>query len=386
MDNTQEISLIVAVVLLVGAGIIAGIGANIRKVDAELGQASKQRKRRKIGSRLMKPKLKELDAGMLCAEVATRLIAGADIASAWEVTLRRLHPNLDFAAAKAFAENPHENWRHRFRGQVARNPLATLHHKEATAAALRAMFIATAVSTEVGAPLAEILTRVADGIAAQLEAGAKRHAAQVGPRATARLLGVLPLAALVMASFIGVDVLGMALSGGLNTGIFVVGAVLMVVGNLWSHAMIRRAMNPGVSGLDPTLAMDIIAACQENGVSLTASLQAVSAASSETDLAVVARMLLLGASWEEAWSDSDGKWEQLSDVLQPAWEEGASPVPLLVRGAARTRAHLTHEAVNAAEKLGVRLVVPLGVCLLPAFFALGIVPVVVSTLEGLLAN
>ena len=121
-------------------------------------------------------------------------------------------------------------------------------------------------------------------------------------------------------------------------------------------------------------------------MSLTASLQAVSAASSETDLAVVARMLLLGASWEEAWSDSDGKWEQLSDVLQPAWEEGASPVPLLVRGAARTRAHLTHEAVNAAEKLGVRLVVPLGVCLLPAFFALGIVPVVVSTLEGLLAN
>lgn len=395
MGSTQEITLLVAVVLLVGAGIIAGIGANIRKdttgqTDSSVTTCPPRGKARKLGSRLMNPKLKTIDAGMLCAEVATRLVAGASIERAWEVSLRRLHPDLDYATAWDFAQHPQGDWWQRWFGktriETKRHPLADLKHREATAGALRAMFIATTVSAEVGAPLAEILTRVADGIAAQLEAAAKRHAAQVGPRATARLLGVLPLAALVMASFIGVDVVGMALSGGLNTGIFVVGAVLMVVGNLWSQAMIRRAMNPPVRGLDPTLAMDIIAACQENGVSLTASLEAVSAASDESDLGVVARMLLLGATWEEAWAGADGKWEQLSVVLQPAWEEGASPVPLLVRGAARTRAHLTHEAVNAAEKLGVRLVVPLGVCLLPAFFALGIVPVVVSTLEALLAS
>lgn len=385
MTEIQEISLVVAVILLVGAGILAGIGANIRKTD-DVNRTPRRTKRRDSGSPLMKRRLKELDAGMLCAEVATRLIAGASIESAWDVSLRRLHPDLDFAAAQAFANNPKESWSQRFFDGDKRNPLMNLAHKEATAAALRAMFIATAVSSEVGAPLAEILTRVADGIAAQLEAAAKRHAAQVGPKATARLLGVLPLAALLMASFIGVDVFSMAFSGGLNTGIFVVGIALMLVGNLWSSWMIRRAMNPPIKGLDPTLAMDIVAACQENGVSLTASLEAVSTAAEEADLGVVARMLLLGASWEESWAQTDSKWEELASVLQPAWEEGASPVPLLVRGAARTRTHLTHEALNAAEKLGVRLVVPLGVCLLPAFFALGIVPVVVSTLENLIAS
>ena len=75
----------------------------------------------------------------------------------------------------------------------------------------------------------------------------------------------------------------------------------------------------------------------------------------------------------------------MASVLQPAWEEGASPVPLLVRGASRTRAAEIHRALDAAERLGVRLMIPLGVCLLPAFFALGIVPVVVSTIEDLIS-
>lgn len=386
MTETQEITLIVAVVLLIGAGILAGIGANTRK--AETRETRPATKRNHSGS--LWPhrtrKLTELDAGMLCAEVATRLVAGASIDSAWEVSLRRLHPELDYAAAQNFAHHPVNNWREKLRFNAPRHPLTHLKHKAATAAALQAMFIATAVSCEVGAPLAEILTRVADGIAAQLEAGAKRHAAQVGPRATARLLGILPLVALLMASFIGVDVFSMALSGGMNTGIFVVGIVLMLAGNLWSQWMIRRAMNPPVKGLDPTLAMDIIAACQENGVSLTSSLQAVGQTAGEPDLGVVAKMLLLGSSWREAWEQADPKWEQLASMLQPAWEEGASPVPLLIRGAAQTRTQQTHAALNAAEKLGVRLVVPLGVCLLPAFFALGIVPVVVSTLESLMAS
>lgn len=72
-------------------------------------------------------------------------------------------------------------------------------------------------------------------------------------------------------------------------------------------------------------------------------------------------------------------------MLQPAWEQGASPVPLLLRGASRTRKRHTQAAIEAAEKLGVRLVIPLGVCLLPAFFVLGIVPVVVSTVQDLIS-
>ena len=408
MDSTQLVTVVVAVVLLAGAGLLAGIGArsgrdtqprNLPSLTGtgdvrgtkDLGGAPTWRARfSRRGGRPARQGLRDLDVGLLCAEIATRLEAGASIENAWSTTLHRLDARLDFSAIEAFVAHPRPGLRERFdnfrAGRAAQaNPLARVRHPEAAAQALRGMLIATQVATQVGAPLAEILNRVADGIAATLETAAKRHTAQVGPKATARLLGVLPLAALGMAQFIGVDVIDMAFRGGINTWVFVVGLALMVVGNLWSAAMIRKATGITTPGLDPTLAMDIIAACQQNGVSLTSTLQAVSVASEEPDLAVVARMLLLGADWDEAWAQADAKWIDLASVLQPAWEEGASPVPLLVRGASRTRAAEIHQALDAAERLGVRLMIPLGVCLLPAFFALGIVPVVVSTIEDLIS-
>lgn len=408
MDSTQLVTVVVAVVLLAGAGLLAGVGArsgrdtqprnlpsrtgteDVRGTK-DLGGAPTWRARfSRQGGRPARQGLRDLDVGLLCAEIATRLEAGASIENAWSTTLHRLDARLDFSVIEAFVAHPRPGLRERFdnfrAGRAAQaNPLARVRHPEAAAQALRGMLIATQVATQVGAPLAEILNRVADGIAATLETAAKRHTAQVGPKATARLLGVLPLAALGMAQFIGVDVIDMAFRGGINTWVFVVGLALMVAGNLWSAAMIRKATGITTPGLDPTLAMDIIAACQQNGVSLTSTLQAVSVASEEPDLAVVARMLLLGADWDEAWAQADAKWVDLASVLQPAWEEGASPVPLLVRGASRTRAAEIHRALDAAERLGVRLMIPLGVCLLPAFFALGIVPVVVSTIEDLIS-
>lgn len=408
MDSTQLVTVVVAVVLLAGAGLLAGVGArsgrdtqprnlpsltgtgDVRGTKNSGGTPTWRARFSRRGGRPARQGLRDLDVGLLCAEIATRLEAGASIENAWSTTLHRLDARLDFSAIQDFVAHPRPGLRERFvylrAGQtVQANPLARVRHPEAAAQALRGMLIATQVATQVGAPLAEILNRVADGIAATLETAAKRHTAQVGPKATARLLGVLPLAALGMAQFIGVDVIDMAFRGGINTWVFVVGLALMVAGNLWSTAMIRKATGITTPGLDTTLAMDIIAACQQNGVSLTSTLQAVSVASEEPDLAVVARMLLLGADWDEAWAQADAKWVDLASVLQPAWEEGASPVPLLVRGASRTRAAEIHRALDAAERLGVRLMIPLGVCLLPAFFALGIVPVVVSTIEDLIS-
>lgn len=368
MDGMQQITLLVAVVLLVGAGVIAGAGARLdRSAPRPKPSSRKQGKKPR--------RLRDLDVGMLCAEVATRLDSGTSVEAAWDASLARIDTRLGLLEVKDFVKNP--------RLRRTTNPLSELKHREATATALEGMLVATQVSQEVGAPLAQILSRVADGISASLEAAAKRHNAQVGPKATAKLLGALPLAAVAMSHLVGVDVLSMAFSGGLNSAIFAVGIGLMVAGNLWSEWMIRRASGKTTHGLEPTLAMDIVAACQQNGVSLTSTLEALAKASGEPDLAVASKMLLLGASWEEAWEQAADKWNDLASVLEPAWKEGASPVPLLVRGAAQTRAHQTHEALAAAEKLGVRLVVPLGVCLLPAFFALGIVPVVVSTIEDL---
>lgn len=402
MDSTQQMTLLVTVALLLGSGILASLGAKKRCPggdiprpqgrDASRGAQTRQglSLTRRLFVRNTSRKahqLRELDAAMLCAEIATRLDAGSSIGAAWEQSLRRLDARLDWEMVVQLAAHPQRSYLERLRtltGLAPDTPLSHLQHREATAAALRGMLVATKVSQQLGAPLAQILNRIADGIAQNLEAAAKRHTAQVGPKASARLLGFLPLLALAMAHLIGVNVLALAFSGGWESLTFIVGIALMVAGNVWSAHMIRAAVKVPFNGLEPTLAMDILAACQYNGISVTASLEAVAAASGEDDLRVVARMLLLGADWQEAWASAGDKWRDLADILQPTWQQGASPVALLQRGATRIRNRETRQAVDAAEKLGVRLVIPLGICLLPAFFALGIVPVVISTLEDLL--
>jgi hypothetical protein len=90
------------------------------------------------------------------------------------------------------------------------------------------------------------------------------------------------------------------------------------------------------------------------------------------------RALLLGAPWDEAWDGSPGSLGALADALEPAWLDGAAPGPLLRQAAGSVRATRHREAQEAAARLGVRLVLPLGLCFLPAFVLLGLVPVVLA--------
>lgn len=90
------------------------------------------------------------------------------------------------------------------------------------------------------------------------------------------------------------------------------------------------------------------------------------------------RALLLGAPWTEAWDGAPDGLVPLADALEPAWVDGAAPGPLLRQAAGSVRATRHREAQEAAARLGVRLVLPLGLCFLPAFVLLGLVPVVLA--------
>ncbi len=62
----------------------------------------------------------------------------------------------------------------------------------------------------------------------------------------------------------------------------------------------------------------------------------------------------------------------------------ARPSPTPWPGSARTsRASHRAEIEDLARTVGVRAALPLGVCLLPAFLLIGIVPVVVASLAAL---
>ncbi|WP_239393361.1 type II secretion system F family protein, partial [Frankia sp. CiP3] len=64
-------------------------------------------------------------------------------------------------------------------------------------------------------------------------------------------------------------------------------------------------------------------------------------------------------------------------------DSGARLAATLARLADQTRAHHQEHALAAARRAGVTAVAPLGLCFLPAFLALGVVPVIAGAGRGL---
>ncbi|WP_196835511.1 type II secretion system F family protein [Zhihengliuella flava] len=97
----------------------------------------------------------------------------------------------------------------------------------------------------------------------------------------------------------------------------------------------------------------------------------------------VGRALELGLSWERAWAGTDARLIQLARALGFAHSSGAAAAQLIRRAAVEQRRAEAREAQLQAARLAVRLVVPLGLCALPAFICWGIVPLVVSMMPDL---
>ncbi|MFC2547437.1 MAG: type II secretion protein F, partial [Actinomyces oris] len=180
------------------------------------------------------------------------------------------------------------------------------------------------------------------------------------------------------------------LDGGLGSAVGALGIGLMVVGHLLTRRLVRAATVEG-DVVDEALVLDLAAAALSAGASVPGVLTALGAALEEDGAGVVGRALLLGAPWEEAWqAPEDDQWRarrsRLESCLRPGWEDGASPAALLAATAASLRAGRHARDEEAAERLAVRLVLPLGACHLPAFVILGIAPVVASVGMSMLSG
>lgn len=128
-------------------------------------------------------------------------------------------------------------------------------------------------------------------------------------------------------------------------------------------------------------AMDLLALTLTTGVPTVHAIEAVAAVSGPVvahHLRQVAAALRWGLSCAQAWEVVPEVWRPARQALALAETTGAAPGSLL-RDAARSlrRAEAVHSE-RAAARLGVWLVVPLGLCFLPAFFLIAIVPTVVA--------
>lgn len=131
--------------------------------------------------------------------------------------------------------------------------------------------------------------------------------------------------------------------------------------------------------LGPAGLADLVRIALSAGIGLPAALTAAGGAANHGELERVGNLLAHGTPWRAAWPQQ-GPLRRLADDLAESWLTGTSPAPILRATAARERETAKREAHVLAAKLGVRLVLPLGVCFLPAFFLLGIAPLVLAVL------
>nr|WP_186467101.1 type II secretion system F family protein [Arthrobacter sp. UKPF54-2] len=143
---------------------------------------------------------------------------------------------------------------------------------------------------------------------------------------------------------------------------------------------------PDLGLRDPALMLELIGAMLDTGAGLGRSLDLIAGHASEEirrPLVPVVSALAIGADWETAWRGSGpvpAPVLALKEALDFAAKTGVPSAAILYAQAARLRREQFRDAERHAAALGVKLVIPLGLCSLPAFVCLGIVPVLLALL------
>ncbi|MHA7135477.1 type II secretion system F family protein [Oerskovia turbata] len=135
--------------------------------------------------------------------------------------------------------------------------------------------------------------------------------------------------------------------------------------------------------------LELLAAAVRAGTSVPRALEAVGHAVEGPDGAALHRAgaaLVLGAGWAEAWAGAPPRLATVRTALRPAWEQGAAPGEALRAAGEQLRSEQQAAARQAAARLAVHLVLPLGVCFLPAFLLVGLLPVLLSLGGGVLGG
>lgn len=147
------------------------------------------------------------------------------------------------------------------------------------------------------------------------------------------------------------------------------------------------AGSPAGPGLhDVAMMLELIGAMLDAGAGIGRSLALVAELATpglRVQLRPVVAALAVGTDWDTAWRSSGGGspgLHALRGALGFAAHTGAPSSAILYAQAARLRRERFRTAEKQAAALGVTLVVPLGLCSLPAFVCLGVVPVLLAML------
>jgi len=181
----------------------------------------------------------------------------------------------------------------------------------------------------------------------------------------------------------------------------------------------RRAAGPPVSGgdLPPDLLMELVASGLRSGLSVVDALQCAASVGVEPQsertggsawgrpassiaaqgvspsdddagatayLRQVVHRMRLGVPAEAAWASPPTALEPLARAMVLAELAGAPAAAVVARAAVDTRTLARERVELAAARLGVQLVLPLGLAVLPGFVLLSVVPIVLGLATSVL--
>lgn len=283
-----------------------------------------------------------------------------------------------------------------------------------------------------GLAIASLMRAAQRDVAERQRFSARVSAGMAGARASAAILAILPLLGVLLGQLIGARPLSFLLTGRVggwllvgraDTGLrraAVVGpdhrsasvvsaAAVLLAMALWLGAgpsVVRaragrppRAHRPHQGLLlgrtdvaDPlavAASLDVLAVCLAAGMAVSTAAAATAAVAPPRLARVLRRaadLLALGADPNIAWSrppdlppgTHDAQTDAVLRLARRSAASGAALADGIVELAVQVRHDAAQAAAAAAERAGVLIAGPLGLCFLPAFLCVGIVPLVVG--------
>ncbi|WP_440624355.1 type II secretion system F family protein [Clavibacter nebraskensis] len=221
------------------------------------------------------------------------------------------------------------------------------------------------VADRTGAPLARSLHRLADSLVDVARVRRDAGTALAGPVATSRTVLLMPGAGLLLAAGLGFDPLRVLVTTVPGLACLVAGSSLVAIGWRWNRGLVRRAVSREPA---PGLVLDLVAMAMSGGASVPRA------------VAVVRR------ACERAGLRTGDDLDAVGSVVDAAARTGAPVAVLLGSEAERIRRDAATRAERAAARLAAQLMLPLGVCILPAFLAVGVVPMLLAVVSSTLGR
>lgn len=237
--------------------------------------------------------------------------------------------------------------------------LAAAAAGESDESAWRCVAAAWAVATDAGAPLAPTLSRLGDVLHSLDEARREVEVALAGPRATARIMVALPFIGLAGGALLGFDTLGTLVGSVPGLCCLAVGLILLGAGRRWTRGMLASARDVDPS---PGLSLEVLAIALSGGASVERAREIADDALRRSGLSPVGTA---------------------ADALIELSRTAGVPIAALLGGEAVEQRREAHAAIRRrSAELATRLLLPLGLFLLPSFLALGVAPLLISMLRS----